>query len=137
MSIRVVLVEDNRSMRETIIELLEKEPGIEVIAEAADGQSALLLVRDVNPDVVVMGVFLPRMNGIQATGFIVSEYPNTRVILMSMHFEREFVDYPFRVGASGFVLKDNACSEMAHAIREVMEGRTYRGRGVDETLSEE
>jgi DNA-binding NarL/FixJ family response regulator len=127
MPIRVVLVEDDRQTRETLIELLDRESDIEVIAEAADGKSAMVLVRDVSPDIVVMGVFLPRLNGIQATEFIVSENPEVKVILMSTGFEKVFVDYLLRLGAGDCILKEHAGSELAQAIREVVEGSIYRG----------
>ena len=136
MPIRVVLVDDDRKTRETLIDLLERESDIEVIAEAADGQSGLLLVRDVNPDVVVMDVFMPQINGIQATGSIASQHPGTKVILLSMGYEKVFVDYLFRIGASGFILKTNVSSELASAIHKVMEGRTFRGKGVGYYLGE-
>lgn len=129
--IKVVLVEDEKSIRQSLLELLDKEPDIDVIGEAADGQSAVLLARDVDPDVVVLGVFIPRMNGIRATEAIVSESPGTKVILMSIGFDQELIDHLLNAGASGLVLSGYATIELPIAIREAMEGRIFKGKGVN------
>jgi two-component system response regulator NreC len=113
MAIRVIVADDNKGFRECLVSLLEKEPGIEVIAEAADGQSAVFLAKEIKPEVAVMDISLPGMNGIEATQRIVSEVPGTKVIVTSMYYDRLFVENMFLLGVSGYVLKDCAFDEIA------------------------
>jgi DNA-binding NarL/FixJ family response regulator len=98
---------------------------MEVLAEAEDGRDAVRLVRKLSPQVVIMDVGMPDLNGIEATRQILQESPETKVIALSMHSDRRFVTNMLKAGASGYLLKDSAFEELATAIRVVMARKTY------------
>ncbi|MFH1550730.1 MAG: response regulator transcription factor [Planctomycetota bacterium] len=125
MTIRILLVDDHRIVREGIRSLLEDDPDLEVIAEAENGRQAVQLSRELSPDVVILDVAMPDLNGIEATRQIVADVPGTRVIALSMHRAKRFVAEMFKAGASGYLPKDCASSEMVLAIRDVVANRTY------------
>lgn len=125
MSIRVILADDHRIVREGLRGLLQKLPDMEVIAEAEDGRNTVKLVQEMSPDVVVMDVTMPDMNGIEATRQIVGASPAVKVIALSMHADRRFVTGMLNAGARGYLLKDCALEEMAQAIRRVVAGHSY------------
>jgi len=125
MSIRILLAEDHKIMREGLRSLLEKQPDMEVIAEAGDGREALRLVQETSPNIVVMDVVMPDLNGMEATRQIVGECPGVKVIALSMHSDNLFVTEMLKSGASGYLLKDCAFEELARAIRAVVGGKTY------------
>jgi two-component system, NarL family, response regulator NreC len=105
--------------------LLEQQADIRVVGEADTGREAVQLAERHEPDVVVMDVSMPDLNGIDATRQIVSRAPRTRVIALSMHSDRQFVVEMFRAGAKGYMLKDSAFEELASAIRTVVHNQTY------------
>jgi len=125
MSIKVILADDHQIMREGLCALLEKESDIEVIGQAADGRTALQLARRLSPDVVVMDITMPDLNGIVATRKIVEEVHGIKVIALSMHSGSQFVTGMLKAGASGYLLKECAFEELARAIRTVSADRTY------------
>jgi len=125
MSIRILLAEDHQITREGLRSLLEKEPDMEVVAEAREGRSAVQLAREVLPEVVIMDVTMPELNGMEATRRIVSELEGVKVIALSMHSDASFVSEMLKNGARGYLLKDCAFEELARAIRAVTEGKTY------------
>ena len=125
MSIRVLLADDHKIVREGLRSLLEKEPGMKVIGEAENGRRALSLARELSPDVVVIDVAMPDLNGIEATRQLMTRSPGVRVVALSMHSDRRFVAEMLRAGASGYLLKDCAFEELAQAIRTVAEDQTY------------
>ena len=125
MSIRVLLADDHRIMREGLRSLLEKQPDIEVIAEAENGRTAVQLVRELSPDVVIMDIGMPDLNGIGAAHQILAEGPGIKVIALSMHSDRRFVARMFKAGASGYLLKDCAFEELARAVRTVAVDEFY------------
>jgi len=125
MTIKILLVDDHRIVREGIRSLLEDDPDLEVIAEAEDGRQAVQLARELSPDVVILDVAMPDLNGIEATRQIVADVPGTRVIALSMYCAKRFVAEMFKAGASGYLPKDCASSEMVLAIRDVVANRTY------------
>jgi DNA-binding NarL/FixJ family response regulator len=125
MSIRILLADDHKIVRLGLRTLLENQPGMEVVAEAQDGREAFQMVREFLPDVVVMDIAMPELNGIEATRLITAEYPNIKVIALSMHSDRRFVARMLEAGASGYLLKDCAFEELAHAINAVYENQTY------------
>src|SRR3954464_9838675 len=112
-------------MREGLSSLLGKQPDIRVVAQANNGREAVQLTERLEPDVVVMDVSMPDLNGIDATRHIISRRPRTKVIALSMHSDRQFVAEMFRAGASGYLLKDSAFEELASAIRTVAKNETY------------
>jgi len=112
-------------MREGLCSLLEKQQDMEVIAEAANGRRAVQLALEKRPDIVIMDISMPELNGIEATRQILAELSETRVIALSMHSDKRFVVEMFQAGAAGFLLKDCAYQELALAIRTVAANQTY------------
>jgi two-component system response regulator NreC len=130
MSCRIVIADDHQIMRQGLRVLLEKEPDMEVVAEAEDGRKAVVLVQELTPDVVIMDVNMPDLNGIEATRQILSDYPEMKVIALSVHIDRRFIINMLKAGAHGYLLKDCAFEELAQAIRLAMANKTYLSPGV-------
>jgi len=122
MSIRILLADDHGIMREGLRSLLEKEPDITVVGEAEDGRKAIGLVSELLPDVVIMDISMPGLNGADATHRIVHQFPTVKVIALSMHSNRIFVADMLKAGASGYVLKECLFEELVEAIRIVTAG---------------
>ena len=125
MGITILLADDHKIVRQGLRTLLAKEPDMKVLAEADDGREAVRLVRELSPQVVIMDVGMPDLNGIEATRQILQESPETKIIGLSMHSDRRFVTNMIKAGASGYLLKDSAFEELATAIRMVMARKTY------------
>jgi DNA-binding NarL/FixJ family response regulator len=125
MSIKIILADDHKIVRDGLRALLEQHSGMEVIAEAADGRKVLKLVRDLKPDVIVMDITMPDLNGIEATRQITSDFPDVKVVALSVHSDKRFVIGMLQAGAAGYLLKDCAFEELANAIRAVVEEHTY------------
>ena len=123
--IRVLLAEDHTLVRAGFQALLRDLPGIQVIAEAGDGREALHLVETQRPDVVLMDITMPGLNGIEATARMVSDFPEVGVIILSMHADEEYVLRALHVGAAGYLLKDADIAEFQSAITSVAKGETY------------
>jgi len=124
-SITVVLADDHRIMREGLRALLEKELDMEVVGAADTGRSAVELAGTLQPDVVVMDMTMPDLNGIEATRQVVAVNPAIKVLALSMHSDKRFVAGALGAGASGYLLKDCALAELVRAIRIVVGGQTY------------
>jgi len=150
MTIRVLIADDHTIMRAGLRSLLEKEDQIEVVAEAENGRRAVQLAVTHKPDVVVMDVSMPDLNGIEATSQVLDSLPEAKVIALSMHSDKRFVMGMLRAGAFGYLLKDCASRELASAIVSVasnkkylspdiagvvIEDSLYGGRGEGETVS--
>jgi DNA-binding NarL/FixJ family response regulator len=125
MKVKILLVDDHKILREGICSLVKDYPDMEVVGEAADGRTALRLTRELSPDVVIMDISMPGMNGIDATRQINANFPNVKVIALSMHYDKQFVSEIFKAGASGYLLKDCAFDELEYAINLVMDNKTY------------
>lgn len=125
MTIRVVLVDDHAMMREGLRSLFTDAPDIEVVGEASDGRTALELLRTLVPDVVVMDVGMPEMNGVEATRRIRTEHENVKVIALSTHTDKRYVQHMLEAGACGYVLKIAAYDELLRAVRAASRGQTY------------
>ena len=125
MSIRVVLADDHRIMREGLRALLEKETDMDIVGEADTGRSAVDLGGTLEPDVIVMDMTMPDLNGIEATRQVVAVNPAIKVLALSMHSDKRFVAGALGAGASGYLLKDCAVAELVRAIRIVVVGKTY------------
>ena len=130
MSIRVLLSDDHRIVREGLRTLLDKEPDIEVVGEAEDGRSTIELVRKLRPQVVVMDITMPDLNGMDATRKIIEELPSVKVLALSMHTDQRFVERMLNAGAKGYLPKDCAFEELARAIRTVVSNETYLSPGI-------
>lgn len=127
MGLRIVIADDHTIVRQGLISLMEKETDFKVIAEARTGVEAVEHARRHQPDVVVMDITMPDMNGIEATKRIVDENRDIKLLALSMEADRRFVVEVLKAGASGYVLKDSAFSELATAIRAVASGEPYLG----------
>ncbi len=125
MTVRILLADDHKIVRDGLRALLESQPGVTVVAEADNGRATVRLARDLLPDLVIMDIGMPDLNGIDATRQIVNEFPGVKVIALSMHADRRFVVQMFRAGASGYLLKDCAFEELARAVRAVLKNQTY------------
>ena len=125
MSIRIVLADDHHIVRDGLRSLLEEQDDMEVVAETDNGREAVALAAQLRPDVVVMDVGMPDLNGIEAARQVRGRAPGSRVVALSMHSDRRFVAGMLEAGASGYVIKDAAFEELARAIRAVHEGRTF------------
>lgn len=125
MSIRVLLSDDHRIMCEGLRSLLEKEPDIELIGEAEDGRSTLELASRLKPQVVVMDISMPDLNGIDATRKLLEKLPSVKVLALSMHTDQRFIEGMLRAGATGYLPKDCASEELVGAIRTVLSNQTY------------
>jgi len=134
MSVKIILADDHRIMREGLRALLERESDIEVIAEADNGRTTVELARELNPDVVVIDIGMPDLNGIDATRQIVSESPAVKVIALSMHSDRKFVREMLSAGASGYLLKDSAFEELGAALATVINNQTYLSPKIADTV---
>ncbi len=125
MSIRILLADDHPILRQGLHSLFEKEPDIEIVGEAEDGRKTLELVRELIPDVIVMDISMPNLNGIDATHQIVHEFPKVKVVALSIHSNKVFVADMLRAGASGYVLKECPFNELLEAVRKVATGDKY------------
>ena len=132
--IRVLLAEDHTLVRAGIRVLLEECGWIKVIAETGEGNEALRLVKKERPDLVLMDIAMPGLNGIEATARIKKEYPETKVIILSMYANEEYVLQALRDGASGYLLKDCAFEEVIQAVRTVAADSTYLGTKITEIV---
>jgi two-component system response regulator NreC len=122
--IEIVLVEDHTIVREGIRPLLEAR-GMHVIGEAADGLSAVRIVKELSPPIVIMDIALPRLGGIEATRRMLKSNPDTKVIMLTIHDEPQFVYMALEAGAKGYVVKEAPLEELMTAIKTVMRGETY------------
>jgi len=125
MSIRIIIADNHKIVLSGLRSLIEKEPDFEVIAEADNGRTAVRLSLELVPDLVVMDIAMPELNGIEATRQIIATHPGTKVIALSMHADKRYVMEMLKAGASGYLLKDNAYEELARAIHTVVGNRTY------------
>lgn len=131
--LRVVVAEDHKLVSEGLVALLRAD-GIDVVGEAADGREAVRLAEELDPDVVILDVSMPLLNGIDATRSILSIRPETKAIAVTVHTDEEYVLNAFRAGVRGYVLKQQAAADLLQAIREVHDGRVYVSPGISRTL---
>ena len=134
MSTRIVLVDDHQIVRVGLKSLLERETGFQVVGEAGDGREALAVVDELDPDVVIMDIAMPGLNGIDATIRIRADKPLVKIIILSMHLERAYIVETLRAGASGYLLKERAVDELIPAINAVTAGRKFLSPGVTDIV---
>jgi len=135
--ITVLLADDHRILREGIRSLLEKEPDIEVVAEASEGGEAVAKAQQLSPDLVLMDITMPGMNGLEATRQIKALKPGVKVLILTMHESNQYISQFLRSGASGYVLKDTAAQELVGAIRAVNQGDAFLYPSIARMLVEE
>ncbi|OHB72993.1 MAG: DNA-binding response regulator [Planctomycetes bacterium RBG_16_55_9] len=137
MSIRIVLADDHAIVRYGLSKSIQQEEGMEVVGQARNGLGAIDLVKELSPDVVVMDISMPDINGMDATREIVRDFPEVKIVALSMHSAKRFVREMFKAGASGYLLKDCEFDELAMAIRTVMTGRSYLSPEITDVVVDE
>ena len=135
--IRVLLAEDHTIVRKGLRSLLEDEAAIEVIGEAEDGREAIQKVGQLRPDVVVMDITMPALNGLEATRQIKELFPEVKVLILTMHANEEYVFQILRAGASGYVVKQAAVTELVSAIQAVYRGDSFLSPSISSKVIEE
>ena len=120
-----MLAEDHNVVRQALKMLLEAEPDFVIVGEASDGLEAIALVEQLRPDILVVDVMMPGVNGLEVTRQVSNRLPETRIVILSMHSDEAYVLEALRNGASGYVLKDSSASDLVQALREVSDGRRY------------
>jgi len=134
--VRVVLADDHPIVREGLRLLVNAQPDMKVVGEAADGEAACRVARELSPDVLVMDFSMPLITGAEATQIVRQDCPSVRVLALTAHQERLYLTQLLRAGASGFVLKRSAAAELVDAIRRVASGRTYIDPSIASTVVE-
>jgi two-component system response regulator NreC len=135
--IRIILADDHGIVRKGLRFLLERQGGMEVVGEAADGREAVALAEELHPNVIVMDIAMPRLNGIDATGQVVRRHPEIGVIILSMHSDEEYLVRALSAGAKGYLLKDSAEVDLIRAIEAVSQGRPFFSPAISRTLLED
>ena len=135
-AIRVLLAEDHELVRSGIRALLQGLAGIQVVGEAGDGREALKLAGTHHPDVVLLDITMPELNGLEVAARLAKEHPRTRTLIVSMHGEEEYVAQALRAGAAGYLLKDSSSAELELAVRAVARGDRYLSPAVSKPVIE-
>jgi two-component system response regulator NreC len=135
--IRVLVADDHDVVRKGVRFLLQQEAGVEVVAEAVDGRQAVQLVTEHRPDVAILDIAMPLLNGIDAASQITKGTPSTGIVLLSMHSDEEFLIRGLNAGAKGYLLKDSAEPDLVRAVRAVASGRTFFSPDIAHTLLED
>ncbi len=133
-SIRVLVIDDHELVRSGIKALLEKSEDIRVVGEAGDGHEALACIRETNPDVVLLDISLPGLNGLEVAAKARKDFPRLRIVFVSMHSNEEYVLQALKVGASGYVLKQASSGELELAVRSAKKGETFLSPAISNTV---
>jgi two-component system response regulator NreC len=134
MSLKVLLADDHKIMRSSLRVLLDKEPSIEVVGEAENGRQTVQMAEKLSPDVVIMDICMPDLNGIEAAHQITTRTPKIKVLALSMYSDRRFVLSMLKAGALGYLMKDCAFEELIQAIQNVSKNRVYLSRGLTDYI---
>lgn len=137
MSIKVILADDHQVLRESLAEVLENDPLISVVGQAENGRQAVQLSRKLKPAVVVMDISMPELNGVEATRQMLTEQPEIKVIILSMHATKEHIYQAFQAGAKGYLLKETSVMEVIDAIKTVDAGARFLSRSLADTVIDE
>ena len=132
--IRVLLADDHKLIRAGLVLVVQQQPDLSVIGEADDGRQAVQLVESLRPDVVVMDIGMPNLNGIEAARQITASRPDTAVVILSMHADEGYVLRALKAGARAYLLKDSATTDLVQAIRAVVEGKSFFSPAVSKVL---
>jgi two-component system, NarL family, response regulator DegU len=125
MTTKIIIIDDHQLFREGVKRILEFEKSFQVVAEGDDGSEALRLVEEHRPDVVIMDINMPQMNGVEATRELVGKYPDTKVIILSIHDDENYVTHALQTGACGYLLKEMDADALIEAVRVVADGGSY------------
>jgi DNA-binding NarL/FixJ family response regulator len=132
--LRVILADDHALVRAGIRVLIESLPDVEVVGEAGNGLEALELIRKTSPDIALLDIGMPELNGLGATDLVTREFPHVKVIILSMHQGQEFVTCALRAGAAGYLIKDAATAELGAAIHAVAVGASYLSPAISKSI---
>jgi len=130
MSFKILLADDHKIVRDGLKSLIKKEVNMEVVGEADNGRKTVQLARDLEPEIIIMDISMPDLNGVEATRQILADSPNVKIIALSMHSDKRYVKAALSAGALGYLLKDSAFEELVEAIRTVNTGRFYLSAGI-------
>ena len=130
----ILLGDDHTILRSGLRKILTERPGWEVVGEAGDGRAAVQMAADLRPDIAILDIGMPLLNGIEATRQIARRLPDTRVIVLSMHSEETFITQALSAGARAYLLKDSADTELVHAVEAAAAGRSYFSPAVSSVL---
>jgi DNA-binding NarL/FixJ family response regulator len=133
---RILLADDHTLVRAGIRSLAEKMPGVEVVGEAGNGREALELIKSNRPSIVLMDIAMAGLNGLEAAARVIKDFPGVKVIILSMHANEGFVSQALRAGASGYLLKDAATTELDLALQAVSRGETYLSPAISRQVVE-
>jgi DNA-binding NarL/FixJ family response regulator len=134
MPVRIIIADDHRLFREGLVNLLSDSKDIEIIAEAENGNDAIEKAKELNPDIIVMDIGMPILNGVEATGKLVKELPAIKVIALSMHSEKQYIKGMLEDGAAGYLFKNCAYDELIEAIHTVKAGKKYLSDKITEIM---
>ncbi len=135
--VRILLADDHTVMRNGLRLLLERQPNLQVVGEAADGRQAVALSESANPDVVIMDIGMPNLNGIEAARQIVNRNPRTAIAILSMHSDESYVIRALKAGARAYLLKDSAEADLLAAVRALTEGKSFFSPAISKILVED
>ncbi len=137
MPVRILLADDHVVMRNGLRLLLERYPDFSVVGEASDGREAILMAEQFTPDVIVMDIAMPLLNGIEAAKRVSERYPRTSVVILSMHSDEAYVLRALKAGARGYLLKDSAEIDLVQAVRAVSSGKAFFSPAVSKVLADD
>ena len=125
MTTKIVIIDDHQLFREGVKRILDFERSFDVIAEGDDGAEAISLVEEYNPDVVIMDINMPNVNGVEATRQLIEKHPDSKVIILSIHDDENYVTHALKTGASGYLLKEMDADALVEAVKVVADGGSY------------
>jgi two-component system, NarL family, response regulator DegU len=137
MTTKIVIIDDHQLFREGVKRILDFEPSFEVVAEGDDGSEAIELVEQNQPDVIIMDINMPTINGVEATGQLIQKYPEAKVIILSIHDDENYVTHALRTGATGYLLKEMDADALIEAVKVVADGGSYLHPRVTHNLVKE
>jgi DNA-binding NarL/FixJ family response regulator len=121
----IILAEDHVLVRQGLRRIIQEDPAVRVTHEAGDGQEVLEFLKDSVPDVVILDISMPHLGGLEAARIIKAQYPTIKIVILTMHREKSFLQKAIEIGVDGYVLKDEADSVLINTIKAVLEGKTY------------
>jgi RNA polymerase sigma factor (sigma-70 family) len=132
--VRILVADDHTLFRQGLRRVLQEQPGWEVVAEASDGAEAVRQAIDLEPDVAILDIAMPRLNGVDATRQIVRRLPNIRVLIVSMYSDEVFISQALQAGAHGFLLKDSADTDLVRAVADLVNGKSFFSPAVSKVV---
>jgi len=134
MNVRILLADDHKIVLDGLTSMLERSSGFTIVGQASDGLTAVKLAEELSPDLVILDISMPALNGIEAARRILERDPRIRVIILSMHADGRFITETLKVGALGYLLKESAFEELSSAIRTVMGGQAFLSAAITDTV---